>query len=128
MYFELNRIVRSRPAKSLRPTSRSFPVSWSSCPNPFTTRTPLTAPSTTPATAAAWAWAYQVAGCSLVRLRLAMNQIAGATARATSVSGSDSHAMMTREIRKSMKFPMVIGSMKSRPWISWRSLVARPTT
>ena len=23
---------------------------------------------------------------------------------------------------------MVIGSMKSRPWISWRSLVARPTT
>ncbi len=111
-------MVRSRPAKSRRLTSLSFPVSCSSCPNPFTTRTPLTAPSTTPATAAAWAWAYQVEGCSLVRLRLAIHHRAGATARATSVSGSDSHAMTTRDMAKSAKFPMVIGSMKSRPWIS----------
>ncbi len=57
-----------------------------------------------------------------------MNQRAGATARATSVSGRESHAMITRERRKSSTFPMVIGSMNSSPWINWRSLVARPTT
>ncbi len=128
MYRAFMRMVRSRPANSRRPTSRSLPVSWSSCPNPFTTRTPLTAPSTTPATAAACACAYQVAGCSRERLRLAMNQTAGATASATRVSGRDSHAMITREMTKSRTFPMVIGSMKSSPWMSWRSLVARPTT
>ncbi len=128
VYVLFRRIVRRRPANSRRPTSRSLPVSWSSCPNPFTTRTPLTAPSTTPATAAAWAWAYQVAGWSLLRLRLAIPPRAGATARATRVSGSESHAMITREITNSRMFPMVIGSMKSKPWMSWRSLVARPTT
>ncbi len=121
-------MVRSRPAKRRRPTSRSLPVSWSSWPNPLTTRTPETAPSTTPATAAAWLWAYQVAGKRRALERRAMNQRAGATARATSVSGRESHAMITREMRKSSTFPMVIGSMNSSPWISWRSLVARPTT
>ncbi|CAM5740863.1 hypothetical protein SALBM311S_08805 [Streptomyces alboniger] len=69
-----------------------------------------------------------MAGCSLLRLRLAIHHRAGATARATRVSGRDSQAMITREITKSTRFPIVIGSMKSRPWISWRSLVARPTT
>ncbi|CAM5266645.1 hypothetical protein SALBM217S_08243 [Streptomyces griseoloalbus] len=82
-------MVRSRPAYSRRPTSRSLPVSWSSCPKPFTSATPLTAPSTTPATAAAWACAYQVEGCSRVRLRLAIHHRAGATARATRVSAGD---------------------------------------
>lgn len=111
-----------------RLTSRTLPVSCSSCPNPLTTRTPETAPSTTPATAAACPWAYQVAGWSRVRLRRAIHHRAGATATTTRVSGSESHPMIARDMRKSRTLPMVIGSMKSRPWMSWRSLVARPTT
>ncbi|CAM5584476.1 hypothetical protein STANM309S_05101 [Streptomyces tanashiensis] len=63
-----------------------------------------------------------------MRLRLAIHQRAGATASATRVSGIDSQAMTASEMRNSRTFPMVIGSMNSRPWISWRSLVARPTT
>ncbi|CAM5718138.1 hypothetical protein SMICM304S_10860 [Streptomyces microflavus] len=103
-------MVRSRPAKSRRLTSRSLPVSWSSWPNPLTTRTPEMARSTTPATAAAWPWAYQVAGKRRALERRAMNQRAGATARATRVSGRDSHAMITSEMMKSRTFPMVIGA------------------
>lgn len=88
----------------------------------------MTAPSTTPATAAACPCAYQVAGKRRARLRLAMNHREGATASATTVSSGDSTAITASETANSNTFPIIIGSMNSRLWINWRSLVARPTT
>ena len=121
-------MVRSRPAKSLRPTSRSLPVSCSSCPKPFTTRTPVTAPSTTPATAAAWLLRVPGGGVEPGAAALGDPPQGGGDGERDRVSSGDSHAMITREMRKSRTLPIIIGSMKSRPWMSWRSLVARPTT
>ena len=71
----------------LTPSSRS--ISCSSWPKPLTTRTPVTAPSTTPATCASFCCASQLAGKSLRREAIAISQSAGAIARATRVSIGD---------------------------------------
>ena len=59
----------------LTPSSRS--ISCSSWPKPLTTRTPVTAPSTTPATSASFCCASQLAGKSLRREAIAISQSAG---------------------------------------------------
>ncbi len=114
LYLAIRRTVRTREPYSaeLAPSSRS--ISCSSCPNPFTTRTPVTAASTTSATAAARCCASQLAGNRVRRDFSEMNHRAGATASATRVSGGDSTAMAIREPANRTALPISIGTMESR--------------
>ena len=114
MYLAIRRTVRTREPYSaeLAPSSRS--ISCVSCPKPFTTRTPVTAASTTSATAAARCCASQLAGNRVRRDRREMYHKLGATARATSVSSGDSSAMAISEPANRTTLPISIGTMDSR--------------
>ncbi len=124
----VSRTARMRPANRLRAVSSSVSSSRCSWPKPLTTRTPVTASSTTPATSAIRCWASQLAGNSCLRLRYATNHSAGPMSRATTVSTGDNHSMMMRDSRKSSTFPVMIGNMPSRPCTRVMSEIARLTT
>ena len=67
LYRAVSRIIRSRAANSFALTPSSCSCSCSSCPKPFTTRTPPMASSTRPTTWADRCCASQLAGNSLRR-------------------------------------------------------------
>ena len=90
-----------RSENSRRAPSVNLPSSRSSCPNPFTTRTPVTSSSTISATSAADCWAAQVAGNSTVRVALVTTTTAGTTSSAIRVSSGDSVSMITSETTNS---------------------------
>jgi hypothetical protein len=113
-YLAIRRTVRTREPYSaeLAPSSRS--ISCVSCPNPFTTRTPVTAASTTSATAAARCCASQLAGNRVRRDRSETHHKLGATASATRVSNGDNTAMTISEPANRTTLPISIGTMDSR--------------
>ena len=118
--------MRERNTPWARWVSRSSSrCSW---PKPFTTRTPVTASSTTPATSAACCWESQLAGNTLVRIRRATMNRRGITATATSVSSGDRITMITRETTSITRFPLMIGRKASRPWRRATSELARETS
>jgi len=127
LYLAISFTVRTREPYSAELASSSRATSWLSCPNPFTTRTPVTAASTTSATAAARCWASQLAGNRVRRDRSATNHKLGATASATRVSNGESTAMAIREPANRTALPSSIGTMASRPCTSVMSEIDRLT-
>ena len=87
-----------RPVEAARRRRRGWSSSRSSWPKPFTTRTPLTASSTTPATSPARCCASQLRrehrSCAAAATRSAA---AGTTASATSVSSGDRTSITTSD-------------------------------
>ena len=128
LYRAISRTARTRDAYSSRLACSRRLVSWSSWPKPLTTRTPVTAPSTTPATAAACCCASQLAGNSLRRDATEMNHSAGPTASAIRVSVGESTAMMASDTTNSTALPSSIGTMLSNACTMDRSEMDRLTT
>jgi hypothetical protein len=114
LYLAISRTVRTREPYSAALAASSLVTSWASWPKPFTTRTPVTAASTTSATAAARCCASQLAGNRVRRDRSEMNHRLGATASATTVSSGESTAMAISEPANSTALPSSIGTMDSR--------------
>ena len=127
LYLAISRTVRTREPYRSEPACSSRSTSWLSCPKPFTTRTPVTAASTTSATAAARCCASQLAGNSVRRDLREMNHKDGATASATTVSSGESTAMTIREPANSTALPISIGTMESRPCTMVMSEIERLT-
>jgi hypothetical protein len=94
----------------------------------LTTRTPLVASSTTPATSAARCWASHVAGKIDVRRRNEMATRAGSTASATSVSGGDSTNITAKETTRPTTLPTAMGRNDSSPCNRPTSELARDTS
>ena len=128
LYRAISRTVRTREAYSSVLASSSRSVSCSSWPNPFTTRTPVTAASTTPATFAACCWASQLAGNSLRREAIDRKYSDGPTASAMRVSSGDSTAMAISAPVNSTTLPMSRGTQDTRLCTMLRSEIARLTT
>ena len=105
-----------------------MPELASSCPKPFTTRTPVTASSTTPATSPARCCASQLAGKIVVRNRSVTNSSAGSASSATSVSGGDRTTITTSATTRNTRLPSMIGRNISSPCSRPTSLLARDTS
>ncbi len=88
-----------------------------SCPKPLTTRTPVTASSTTPATSPARCWASHVAGNTALRIFSPVISSSGTIARAISVSVGERNAMTISETTSSTTLPSRIGRIDRTPSI-----------
>ncbi len=128
LILAVSRTARIRFANSLRAPSRSRPSSRSSCPKPFTTRTPVTSSSTISATSAADCWAAQVAGNSTVLVALVTTTTAGTTNSAITVSSGERMSMITSDTTNSTTCPADNGTMASSDCTICRSVEARETT
>ncbi len=105
-----------------RSNSRS---SWA---NAFTTRTPVTASSTTPATAPDRRWSFQLAGKTRLRNRTEMYANSGMKPMITRLRTGDSTTMTTIATISSVMLATSIGTEKKNCWINVRSAVERDIT
>ena len=128
LYLAIRRTVRTRDAYRSPLAASRCSVSCSSWPKPLTTRTPVTAASTTPATSAARCWASQLAGNSRRRDASEMNHKDGPTASAMRVSSGDSTAMAISAPANSTALPSSSGTQDTRLCTMVRSDIDRLTT
>ena len=96
-----------------------------SAPKPLTTRTPLTASSTTVASWACSACTASTAGWMRREKRVASTFNNGSGASAMSASSGCCTARMTTIVATIIRFEAVIGIITTKPWICSRSLEAR---
>ena len=105
-----------------RSNSRS---SWA---NALTTRTPVTASSTTPATAPDRRWSFQLAGNTRLRKRTATKANSGTKTTTTRLSSGERKNITTIATTSSVMLATSIGTEKKNCWISVRSAVERDMT
>src|SRR5690606_13073247 len=94
----------------------------------FTTRTPLTASSTTPATRPETRWSFQLAGNTLLRKRTAITANTGTTTSTTRLNTGDRISITTTATRNNVAWATSMGTEKKNVDKSVRSPAARDIT
>src|SRR3954471_7785625 len=121
-------IIRMRERNRSSAVSVRWASSRFSWPKPFTTRTRVTASSTTPATSPIRCCASHVAGKMVVRSRTANTSKIGTAVTAIRVRGAERVSITTKATISPTKLPLMMGRNESSPWMRATSELARETS